>query len=97
MYQGLPSLEEYILVSQDSVRIERRHRQNRDQWLLDAAPCRDGQLPLLSLDLEIPLAEIYLDVEFEASRRVVSLPWSARPAQQHPDRLPRRHQPRATR
>ncbi len=62
MYQDVPSLQEYILLAQDQVRIERGYKQSPDRWVLDTAPVENGELALLSLDIRIPIDELYLDV-----------------------------------
>ena len=62
-YQTLPSLEEYVLVSQRSVSVEifRRHEAG---WLYNGYRELTDELHLASVDCRVPLAEIYRDVEF---------------------------------
>ncbi|HEX8830503.1 MAG TPA: Uma2 family endonuclease, partial [Longimicrobium sp.] len=62
-YTHLGSLHEYILVSQDHVRIEKFVRQG-EQWVFTAINDPDRLLRIETLDCEIPVREIYLDVEF---------------------------------
>ena len=58
----LPSFEEYVLVSQDRQRIEVYRRTANQQWLLSRYEGPDAVLPVDSLSLAIPLAEIYAGV-----------------------------------
>jgi len=64
-YRRLPSLQQYVLVSQDRVLVERFTRQG-DEWLL--AECSDLQdvLRLPSIACEVSLRQIYAKVEFPA-------------------------------
>lgn len=64
-YRRLPSLREYILISQDRALVEHYVRQPSDQWLLTEHRALDGTLTLSSIQCQLPLAEIYLKVQFE--------------------------------
>lgn len=64
-YRTLPSLQEYVMVAQDKVQMERYVRQG-DDWLLTVFRDPDGSVALLGGACEIPLAEIYAFVEFPA-------------------------------
>ena len=59
LYQGLTSLREYVLVSQDSPRVERFTRQVDGQWLYQSVSGLDGEIRLASLEIALPLAEVY--------------------------------------
>ena len=59
LYRELPSLEEYILVSQETPRIEVFSRKADRQWLLSTYDGLGATLPVSSLHIAIPLAEIY--------------------------------------
>lgn len=63
-YRLLPSLREYILVAQDSPRIERYHLLKDDIWSFIEVTGLDSSIELLSIDCTLPLAEVYEDVEF---------------------------------
>lgn len=63
-YRLLPSLREYILVAQDSPRIERYHLLKDDIWSFIEVAGLDSSIELLSIDCTLPLAEVYEDVEF---------------------------------
>jgi Uma2 family endonuclease len=62
-YRQLPSLQGYVLISQDQVLVERFIRQG-DDWLLTEFRNLDDTLRLTSIDCEIPLREIYARIEF---------------------------------
>ena len=64
-YRRLPSLREYVLISQDRALVEHCVRQPSDQWLLTEYSALDGTLMLSSIQCQLPLAEIYLKVQFE--------------------------------
>lgn len=65
-YRSLESLREYVLISQDSVRVERFTRQGDmgDEWVLREVTSLDGELHLASIGCDIALADIYEKVEF---------------------------------
>jgi len=62
-YRQLTSLQEYILVAQDQVRVEHYRRQEK-QWILTDFQTLDETLPLPSIQCELPLQEIYERVTF---------------------------------
>jgi Uma2 family endonuclease len=62
-YRQLGSLQEYVLVSQNCVRVEHYLRQG-EQWLLTELSALDERLPLASIDCELSLREIYSKVKF---------------------------------
>ncbi len=62
-YRRLPSLKEYVMVSQDEVRVERYTRRG-DDWILTEFTSLDDVLRLASIDCEVPLREIYDKVIF---------------------------------
>ena len=65
-YQSLPSLREYVLISQDHVRIDHFARQPQTgQWLLTTYDDPDGTLELPAVDVSLSIAEIYAKVTFE--------------------------------
>ena len=62
-YRQLQSLQEYILVSQDKVRVDHYVR-HAAQWILTDFQKLDQQLPLTSIQCELPVQEIYERVSF---------------------------------
>ncbi|MBI1299818.1 Uma2 family endonuclease [bacterium] len=62
-YRRLPSLQEYVLIAQDSRRVEHYTRQG-DQWLLTEFSESDQIVIFPTIACQIPLTEIYARVEF---------------------------------
>ena len=65
-YREITSLNEYVLISQDSPRIERYGRQPDGTWVFDDAHGLDASLALASIDCKLVLAEVYEQVTFAA-------------------------------
>ncbi len=63
-YQQLPSVQEYILVTQDEPLCERFSRQPDGTWVVDSFVGLDATLELKSVPIRIPLREIYAGVSF---------------------------------
>jgi Uma2 family endonuclease len=61
-YQKLPSLQEYVLVSQTEIQVELFRRDPDGGWLTQSLSTSQT-LHLTSIDFHIPLTEIYEDVE----------------------------------
>jgi len=65
-YQQITSLTDYLLVAQDEARIEHFARQPDGRWLLTTAAGSDAALPIASLGVTLPLAEVYERITFPA-------------------------------
>lgn len=65
-YRRIESLQEYVLVAQDRMRMELFTRRN-DIWVFTEAAGPDGVLRLESLDIDVPLSAVYRRVEVPAS------------------------------
>ncbi|MEO2091810.1 MAG: Uma2 family endonuclease [Gemmataceae bacterium] len=63
-YQQLPSVQEYILVSQSEPLCERFTRQADGSWALVSFVGLNAVLALTSVPVQVPLADIYAGVEF---------------------------------
>jgi Uma2 family endonuclease len=63
-YRRLPSLQEYVLISQDRPLVEHYVRQGQDEWLLTEVSSLQDALVLPTIDCRLPLSEIYLKVSF---------------------------------
>jgi Uma2 family endonuclease len=63
-YQQIPSLQEYLLVAQDEIRVEWYTRGSNSAWTYKMAAGPDATLTLASIDCSISLADIYRDVNF---------------------------------
>lgn len=57
-YQQLTSLREYVLVSQDRIRVE-HYRLVKTQWVQTEFQTRGDVLPLVSIECELTLQDIY--------------------------------------
>lgn len=67
--KDLASLEEYVLVAQDQIRVERNQRKKRAQWVWTELVSLQDQLELRSVSLRIPLQAVYRAVQLPESRR----------------------------
>ena len=65
LYRRLPSLQDYLLISQDRMAAELYTRQADGRWLMSGFDQEQQVIRLDSVDCEIPLAEIYDKIEFE--------------------------------
>lgn len=63
-YRQVPTVQEYILISQEIPQIERRVRVSDTEWRLQVYDGLEAVLPLEAIDTSITLAEVYLDIEF---------------------------------
>ena len=63
-YRQIPSLREYVLISQREPRIEQFLRQESGEWVLREIVGRESRLPLPALNAAIALEEIFAGVEF---------------------------------
>lgn len=66
-YQQRDSLQEYVLVAQDRISVERFTRQAGGLWLYQRLPSREDSLTLESVGVTIPLEDIYYRLNFEDS------------------------------
>jgi Uma2 family endonuclease len=64
-YRRLPSLEEYVLVSQDQPLVEVFSRQPDGRWVLSETEGLDAEVAFASLECRVAIREIYDKVEFE--------------------------------
>jgi Uma2 family endonuclease len=71
VYQSCPTIEEYVLTSSMRQEIEVYHREAEDKWTL--IRYRHGQVvTLASIELTIPVSEIYADTEIPAITSLMS-------------------------
>jgi Uma2 family endonuclease len=66
LYRELESLQEYVLVAQDSPRIERFVRQENNVWQFSDAQGLQASLELSSIACTLTLAEVYEQVSFDS-------------------------------
>jgi Uma2 family endonuclease len=63
-YLELESLSEYVVVDQREPHAESYFRQADGTWLFTPVPGLSRSLPIRSVNIELPLAEVYAGVEF---------------------------------
>jgi len=61
-YRNVPSLQEYVLVSQDEMRIELHRRQDDGQWALEIFTQPEESFILTSVDLRLTVGDVYRNV-----------------------------------
>ncbi len=64
-YRTIPSFGEYLLISQYSVRVEHHVKTAPDRWLLSEYTDPNTILTLSSFDLQISIADLYENIDFE--------------------------------
>lgn len=64
-YQLIPTLQEYILISQHQPKAERFVRRGDEMWLLGTCTGLGTELPIAAVGVSIPMQEIYRRVTFE--------------------------------
>lgn len=82
-YRRLESLREYVLVSQDRVRVESYVRRGA-QWLLSEASGLDETVRLESIGCDVVLRDIYDKVRFEEGTEEASAEQELVPPQSQP-------------
>ena len=63
-YLGVESLQEYVLVSQHTPRVETYFREEDGAWRFGVIVGLEKRLVLRSVGVELPLAEVYANVTF---------------------------------
>ncbi|MDQ6705555.1 MAG: Uma2 family endonuclease, partial [Acidobacteriota bacterium] len=63
-YRALPSLKDYLLVSQERMRIE-HYTKGADGWTLYDATESDDKIRVRSIECELTVSEIYQRVQFQ--------------------------------
>lgn len=69
IYRRLPSLEEYVLVSQDQLLVEVFTRQPDGRWILSETEGLDAEVVFASLGCGVAMREIYDKVNLEHGER----------------------------
>lgn len=65
-YQKMPSVHEIVLVDQEKIALEIHRRQPDGRWITYYFDDTDTEFTLDSVELTLPLAEVYRRVNFEA-------------------------------
>ncbi|MCP4137336.1 MAG: Uma2 family endonuclease [bacterium] len=61
-YQSLPSLKEYVLISQETMQVEIYQRRDDGKWIYQVLAEPDEQLILPSIDFSCSLKELYASI-----------------------------------
>lgn len=64
-YREIPSLREYVMITQDRASVERYIRQADGGWLLQEIQSIEDSVEFDSIAVTIPLSEIYRNIRFE--------------------------------
>lgn len=64
-YRDMPSVVEYVIVEQEKMEVEIHRRQSGGNWITYFYAENDAEVTLESVDLTLPLSEIYRRVTFE--------------------------------
>jgi Uma2 family endonuclease len=65
-YMHIPSLQEYLTVSQTEMLIHQHVRQPDNSWLIRELVPSNGKVPVQCLKVELDFADVYAQVEFPA-------------------------------
>jgi Uma2 family endonuclease len=65
LYRDIPSLKEYILVDSESIDVECWHLNANDHWELSEYKAVDDVIQFESLQIQIPMSEIYAGINFQ--------------------------------
>jgi Uma2 family endonuclease len=63
-YSQIDSLQEYVLISQDTPRIERFLRQEAGKWEYEDVRGLEGIIELSSIECSLKLADVYRKIDF---------------------------------
>ncbi len=63
-YSGISSLTDYLLVSQDEVRIDHYHRESENGWNLRMLTSLEDTVTLAEPSCELSLSEVYTRIDF---------------------------------
>jgi Uma2 family endonuclease len=63
-YRGIESLQDYILVAQNEIRVEQYTRQDANTWTLRDYLHAQDVLTIASIGVSLPLAALYERIEF---------------------------------
>ncbi len=62
--ENIPSLTDYVLVSQSTPKIEHYTKQENDEWVKVEVSGLENELNIASIDCRIPLSEVYENITF---------------------------------
>ncbi len=62
-YRMVPSLREYVVVSQETPMVESYYKQDKSHWTYTVTKGLDQSIPIRTLDRELSLGDLYLKVD----------------------------------
>ena len=65
MYRTIPSFQEYLLISQSAMQVEKFTKNDSQQWVLSEYAGKDSKITFDSFEFKISLDELYDRVEFD--------------------------------
>ena len=68
MYRSVPSLQEYLLLSQTQMQVEHYVKNEQGQWLLSDYEGEEASFELSSASFSVTLKELYARVSFDLSK-----------------------------
>lgn len=63
-YRSIPTLKQYILISQFDYTIENYVKKGENQWLFEETKGENIEVNLESIELSFPISDLYVDVKF---------------------------------
>lgn len=66
-YRTIPSLQDYMLIAQDSAHLEHYTRHETNQWILTEVSGLDRSLAIASLAITLALADVYEQIDLPPS------------------------------
>ena len=67
-YRSLPSFKEYVLIAQDKPKVETWHKMEENVWRISHAEGLENSVHLISIDIDLPLRDIYHLVDFSKAK-----------------------------
>jgi len=64
LYRGVEILQDYLLVDQHQIQVQHYHKLEENRWLLTIFTQLESVIDLPSVDITLPLSEIYHKVKF---------------------------------
>lgn len=64
-YRSIPSFQEYLLIDQYRLRVEQYSKTDANKWIFSEYSCAGDRLMLTSVQVEIAIADLYENIEFD--------------------------------
>ena len=64
-YRTIPTMQEYLLIDQAQLRVEQYVKQDSHQWLYRDYDDRSAVVQLATISVEVALADLYENIEFD--------------------------------